>query len=70
MNGTVKYWGVGRNNAKGEFTFKNIEQGKVEELIVKKVSKYLLSSEIDASDGIIWVGGFRNVGNYCVEVEQ
>lgn len=70
MNGTVKYWDVGRNNAKGQFDFKNLDEFSLETMITKEVSRYLLSSEIDAHNGIIRVGGFRNVGKYCVEVEQ
>jgi len=63
MKAKIKYWNLGRSNAKGEFIAESETEEGINKQMYKEFSKHLMSREISFDEGKIFAG-FRNVGNY------
>ncbi len=64
ITGIVRYWDLGRGNAKGKFEVETENENQFNKALLDEFSKHLMSSEISFTDGKIFVGGFRHVGNF------
>jgi hypothetical protein len=69
MNGiTVQFTGVGRDKKSWRETFPSLR----ENLLIQSIRNHsaLMSHDIEFEDGVIFVGGFRAVGNYEIIREE
>jgi len=70
IQGIVKFWDLGREDAKGEFKIEAQTTDEFNEKMLKEFSEHLFSSNISFDDGKIYAG-FRNVGNFqFIAVEE
>lgn len=63
ITGIVRYWNLGRSNAKGDFEVNVKDEDSFNDTMLKEFSKHLMSSDISFDEGKIYAG-FRNVGNF------
>lgn len=66
IEGTVEFWDLGREKAKGSFEVRAVDNDDLQGQLVSEFRKHLISIEVSANRGNIYAG-IHVVGHYKIK---